>query len=172
MEHFAQHDRARVVLVGCDRPSAGVVQRAWDRDVPCYLFGGAELADGSLLKELKGQGVTLLVLAGFMRLIPSSMVAAYPDRIVNIHPSLLPKFGGKGMFGEHVHAAVIVAGETESGITIHLVNEAYDEGRVLFQARCPVLPTDTVEDLAERIHALEHEHYPNVIGSLIDRTHS
>ena len=167
IEHFAQHAHAQVVLVGCDQPKAGVIQRAWDLGVPCYLFGSAELKNGTLLKELRGQGITLIVLAGFMRLIPAEIIAAYRDRIVNIHPSLLPKFGGKGMYGDRVHAAVIAAGETESGITIHLVNEKYDEGRVLFQAKCAVLSSDTPETLAVRIHALEHEHYPLVVEQLL-----
>ncbi len=167
IEHFAQHLQAQVVLVCCDQPKAGVIQRAWDLGVPCYLFGSAELKNGSLLKELRGQGITLMVLAGFMRLIPTDMIAAYRDRIVNIHPSLLPKFGGKGMYGDHVHAAVIAAGETESGITIHLVNEQYDEGRKLFQAKCEVLPGDTTTSLTERIHRLEHEHYARVVETMI-----
>jgi phosphoribosylglycinamide formyltransferase 1 len=169
IEHFAGSADAHVVLVGCDQPSAGVIARAWDLHVPCYLFNGADLKNGAVLHELQGQHIDLVVLAGFMRLIPTEMVRAFPDRIVNIHPSLLPKYGGKGMFGHHVHAAVIAAGEPESGITIHLVNERYDEGRVLFQAPCPVEASDTLESLAERIHALEHAHYPKVLDQLVAR---
>jgi phosphoribosylglycinamide formyltransferase-1 len=167
IEHFRAHPAAQVVLVGCDQPQAGVLQRAWDLHVPSYLFNGQELRDGTVLRELLGQGIDLVVLAGFMRLIPAEMVRAFPDRIVNIHPALLPKFGGKGMFGHRVHEAVIAAGEQESGITIHLVNERYDEGRILFQAKCPVLPADTPDSLAERIHALEHAHYPRVVEELV-----
>lgn len=167
MEHFAQHTAAQVVLVGCDKPAAGVVQRAWDLGVPCYLFGGAELKNGEVLRELQGQEVSLVVLAGFLRLIPAELIAAFPDRIVNIHPSLLPKYGGKGMYGDRVHAAVIAAGEKESGITIHLVNEQYDEGEVLFQAKCPVEANDTPSSLAARVHELEHEHYPKVVEKLV-----
>lgn len=163
IEHFSAHPAAQVVLVGCDQPQAGVLQRSWDQGVPSYLFSGKELRDGTLLGELQQQRIDLVVLAGFMRLIPAEMVRAFPDRIVNIHPALLPKFGGRGMYGHRVHEAVIAAGEAESGITIHLVNERYDEGRILFQAKCPVLPTDTPESLAERIHALEHAHYPRVV---------
>ncbi|HRD51827.1 MAG TPA: phosphoribosylglycinamide formyltransferase [Flavobacteriales bacterium] len=167
IERFRAHPMAQVVLVGCDQPQAGVLQRAWDLHVPSYLFGGKELRDGHVLRELQQQRIDLIVLAGFMRLIPVEMVNAFPDRIVNIHPALLPKFGGKGMYGHHVHEAVVAAKETESGITIHLVNERYDEGRTLFQAKCPVLADDTPDSLAERIHALEHAHYPQIVEKLI-----
>ena len=163
MEHFHLHRHAEVVLLGCDQPAAGVIQRAWDRNVPCYLFNGIQLKNGTVLRELQGQRVDLLVLAGFMRLIPAEMVRAFPQRIINIHPALLPKFGGKGMYGHHVHEAVIAAKDTESGITIHYVNERYDEGEHLAQFRCPVLPYDTPDSLAERIHGLEHTHYPRVV---------
>ncbi|MBK7944641.1 MAG: phosphoribosylglycinamide formyltransferase [Flavobacteriales bacterium] len=167
IEHFRAHALAQVVLVACDQPQARVLQRAWDLHVPSYLFSGKELRDGTLLGELQQHRIDLIVLAGFMRLIPAELVRAFPDRIVNIHPALLPKFGGKGMYGHHVHEAVVAAKETESGITIHFVNERYDEGRMLFQAKCPVLPDDTPESLAERIHALEHVHYPRVVEKLI-----
>ena len=163
MEHFRGHAAAEVVLVGCDKPQAQVLQRAWDAGVPSYLFNGAQLKDGTVLRELQGQRIDLLVLAGFLRLIPADMVQAFPGRIVNIHPALLPKYGGQGLYGEHVHKAVLAAGEAESGITIHLVNERYDEGRHLFQATCPVLPVDTPATLATRIHALEHAHFPRVV---------
>lgn len=170
MEHFHLHERAEVVLVGCDKPAAGVVQRAWDHNVPCYLFNGAQLKDGTVLRELQGQRIDLIVLAGFMRLIPIEMVRAFRQRIINIHPALLPKFGGKGMYGHHVHEAVIAAQETESGITIHYVNERYDEGEHIAQFRCPVLPDDTPDSLAERIHGLEHAHYPGVVESALRAT--
>lgn len=167
IEHFRAHPTAQVVLVCCDQPQAGVLQRAWDLHVPSCLFSGKELRDGTLLRELQQQRIDLLVLAGFMRLIPPEMVRAFPDRIVNIHPALLPKYGGKGMYGHNVHEAVVAAKESESGITIHLVNERYDEGRILFQAKCPVLADDTPDSLAERIHSLEHAHYPQVLEKLI-----
>jgi phosphoribosylglycinamide formyltransferase-1 len=160
IEHFKAVAAAEVVLVGCDRPRAGAAQIAWDRGVPCYLFNGAQLADGTLLRELNGLHVDMIVLAGFLRLLPLDLVRAYPDRILNIHPSLLPKHGGKGMFGERVHRSVLAAGDTESGITIHLVNERYDEGRILFQARCRVFPDDDDAKLRARVHGLEHAHYP------------
>ena len=168
MEHFHGHPSAEVALVCSDKHRAGVVQRAWDMGVPSYLFNGAELSDGTFLRELDDFRIDLVVLAGFMRLIPTEMVRAFRDRIINIHPALLPKYGGKGMFGEHVHRAVLAAGEKESGITIHLVNERYDEGQVLFQAACPVLPGDDADALAARIHALEHAHYPVVVEGVVN----
>jgi phosphoribosylglycinamide formyltransferase-1 len=167
VEHFHGHAAAEVVLIGCDQPNAGVLQRAWDLGMPSYLFNGAQLKDGTVLHELQGLRVDLIVLAGFLRLIPAAMVQAFPGRIVNIHPALLPKYGGKGMYGQRVHESVIASGERESGITIHLVNEHYDEGEHLFQARCPVLPEDTPETLAQRIHTLEHGHLPRVVEELI-----
>jgi len=167
IEHFRSNAHAEVALVGCDNPKAGVIQRAWDLGVPSYLFNGIQVKDGSVMCELQGARIDLIVLAGFLRLIPSELVRAFPKRIVNIHPALLPKYGGKGMYGDRVHQAVIAAGAKESGITIHYVNEHYDEGEHIAQFRCVVLPDDDAASLAERIHALEHRHYPEVIGTLI-----
>lgn len=167
IEHFRGHSKAEVTLIGCDQPRAGVLQRAWDLGIPSYLFDGTALRNGDVLRELQGQHIGFVVLAGFMRLLPAELVRAYPQRIINIHPALLPKFGGKGMYGHHVHEAVIAAGEKESGITIHYVNERYDEGEHILQVKCPVLPNDTPESLAARIHALEHEHYPRVVEQLL-----
>jgi phosphoribosylglycinamide formyltransferase-1 len=144
-----------------------VIPRAWDLNTPCYLFNGAQLKDGTVLRELQGQRVDLVVLAGFLRLIPVEMVRAFPRRIINIHPALLPKYGGKGMYGHRVHEAVIAAKEKESGITIHYVNERYDEGEHLLQVKCPILPEDDAYSLALRIHELEHEHFPKVLESLV-----
>lgn len=163
MEHFSASALAEIALIGCDKPEAGVVERAWRMGVPTYLFDAAALRQGELQGELERAGIGLVVLAGFLRLIPVAMVQAWRDRIINIHPSLLPRHGGKGMYGHRVHQAVLAAGDQESGITIHLVNERYDEGRTLFQACCPVLPGDTPDTLAQRIHGLEHAHYPAVV---------
>jgi phosphoribosylglycinamide formyltransferase 1 len=123
--------------------------------------------DTTCLDELKLHQVDLLVLAGFLWMIPGYLVRAYPGKIVNIHPALLPKYGGKGMYGANVHQAVLDAGEKESGITIHYVDEHYDNGDIIFQAKCEVLPSDTAGSLAHRIHVLEHEHYPKVIEKLL-----
>jgi phosphoribosylglycinamide formyltransferase-1 len=134
--------------------------------VPVHLFNGTELRDGAVQRELEGQRIDLVVLAGFLRLIPSAMVARWPGGIVNIHPALLPKYGGKGMYGQRVHEAVLAAKEKESGITIHLVNERYDDGEHLLQVKCAVLPGDTAAALAARIHELEHGHYPPAVEQL------
>jgi len=167
VEHFRTHPKACVALLGCDQPKAGVIQRAWDLGVPLYLFNGKQLRSGEVLRELQAQRIDLIVLAGFLRLIPEDLVHAFPERIINIHPSLLPRYGGKGMYGQHVHQAVIAAGERESGITIHVVNERFDEGAHLAQFTCPVLANDTPETLAARIHQLEHAHYPEVVESRV-----
>ena len=163
MQHFQSHDAIRVALVLSNNSDAYVLQRAAKFNVPSVVFNRTALNHGDVLQTLKEHKIDFLVLAGFMWLVPADLVRAYEGRIVNIHPALLPKYGGKGMYGKHVHEAVIAAGETESGITIHLVNDHYDEGAILFQARCPVHPDDTPEQLAERIHQLEHQHYPNII---------
>ncbi len=122
----------------------------------------------ALLATLHTYNVTHVCLAGFMSMVPAEVLAAYPDRIFNVHPALLPKFGGKGMYGMHVHEAVLAAGETESGCTVHLVNEHYDEGRILLQLRCPVLPDDTPETLAARVLALEHQAYIQALRDSLD----
>lgn len=169
IEHFKGHSKAEVAIVGCDQPLAGVIARAWDLGVPLYLFNGAQLRSGEVLRELQGQRIDLVVLAGFLRLIPVDMVKAYPGCIINIHPALLPKHGGKGMYGHHVHEAVISAKEAESGITIHYVNERFDEGEHIAQFKCPVLPSDTPDTLAARIHQLEHAHFPQVVEEILSK---
>ena len=121
------------------------------------------------VNELKQYGISFIVLAGFLWKVPVALIQAYPNRIINIHPALLPKYGGKGMYGMRVHEAVIAAGEKESGITIHYVNERFDEGAPIFQARCTVDPTDTPESLAQKIHALEHAHFPVQVEQLLSK---
>lgn len=166
VEHFKGHASASVVLIGCDQPKAGVIQRAWDLGVPLYLFNGAQLRSGEVLRELQGQRIDLIVLAGFLRLIPVDLVTAYPQRVINIHPALLPKYGGKGMYGHHVHEAVIAAKETESGITIHYVNERFDDGEHIAVFTFQLEPDETVESLAGRIHRLEHAKFPEVVEAV------
>jgi phosphoribosylglycinamide formyltransferase-1 len=121
----------------------------------------------TLIAELKERNIDFIVLAGFLLLVPQKYIDAYPGRIVNIHPALLPKHGGKGMYGSHVHESVVAAGDTESGITIHLIDGNYDKGTTFFQATCPVLPTDTPDDVAQKVHALEYEHFPHVIEEIL-----
>ncbi len=168
VEHFNKTVEKRVVLILTNNPRAFVLERARRLGVPSVVFDRNELRSGRVLQILREHDIDVVVLAGFLWLVPEAIIRAYRGRIVNIHPALLPRYGGKGMYGLHVHRAVIGNGEKESGITIHQVNEEYDKGDILFQARCPVLPGDTPEALQERVHALEYEHYPRVVEELID----
>lgn len=162
--YFKDSDLARVAFIVTDNPQAGVLVRAAMLGVECVVIDREAIRDGAqVLAFLQGNKIDYVVLAGFLRLMPSCVVDAYKGRIVNIHPALLPNYGGKGMYGDNVHKAVVAAGEKESGITIHHVTENYDEGAVIAQVKCPVEPTDDHESLAERIHALEYEHFPKVI---------
>ncbi len=166
--HFAKSELARVVLVVCDKPDAGVLQIAKDAAVPTMLVDRNDLTSGNELVSTLGEHhIDLIALAGFLRLLPPALIEAFPRGIVNIHPSLLPAYGGKGMYGQHVHSAVIAAGEKRSGITIHYVNEHYDEGQVIFQEQCAVLPGDNARTLAARVLQLEHAHYPEQIEQLL-----
>lgn len=165
---FQNSSVAEVRLVLSNRQQAYVLERARQFHIPCsYVPKEAWVEGTSVLAILQEYHIDYIVLAGFLAFVPSVVLQAYPDKIVNIHPSLLPKFGGKGMYGNHVHEAVIRDCETESGITIHYVNEQYDEGKVIAQYRCPVFPDDTPADLTVRVHALEYKYYPLVIESLI-----
>lgn len=167
MEHFANSDVAKVVLVASENTSAYALVRAQNAGIEALAFTMADFRNGNLLEQLLCRKVDFVVLAGFLKLVPQAMVEAFAGRMVNIHPALLPNYGGKGMFGHHVHEAVVANGETQSGITIHYVNGVYDTGDVIFQATCPVLPTDTPDTLAERIHGLEHRYFPQVIEGVI-----
>lgn len=164
---FKGHPELKVSMVVCNKPDAYVATRARNLRIPLTLVSRRSLYDGNSLRYvLQQEGIDFIVLAGFLWLVPADIIAAYPGKIINIHPALLPKYGGKGMYGDKVHAAVLAAGDKESGITIHQVNEQYDEGDVLAQYRCKVYPIDTVESLAQRIHSLEYEHYPAVIEAV------
>ncbi len=154
-------------LIISNKADAYVHERAKKLQIPSFTFSREDfLAGDKIITFLKEHNIEYIVLAGFLLKIPDSLVEAYPNKIINVHPALLPKFGGKGMYGQHVHQAVADAGETESGITIHYVNGNYDEGNVIFQAKCPVLPTDTPDMIAEKVHALEYEHFPRIISEL------
>ncbi len=154
-----------VALVVCNRPDAGVVERARRLDVPVHVMTRAEINDAcTMLGLLDEYSIDVVVLAGFLLMVPTFILDRYKDKVVNIHPSLLPKYGGKGMYGRHVHEAVVAAGETVSGITIHLVSEVCDEGRIVFQASVPVSSADTAADVERKIHALEREHFARVIS--------
>jgi len=157
-----------VSLIVCNKPGAGVLQIAQTKKINTLLIDRERFFYGdAYLDVLHETKIELIVLAGFLWKIPLPIIHAFPKRIINIHPALLPKYGGKGMYGNKVHEAVIEAGEKKSGITIHYVDEHYDEGDIIFQATCDVLPADTPETLAQRIHKLEHKHYPAVIERLI-----
>lgn len=168
MEFFKDSNVAKVVLIVCDKPGAGVINRAKKHNVPVHLISKFDLdSHYELVSVLLGHETDLIVLAGFLKKIPEEVIVKYPNLIVNIHPALLPKYGGKGMYGDRVHEAVIQNKETESGITIHYVNEAYDEGAIIFQAKCFIDPSDTASELAKKIHKLEHENFPKVISEIL-----
>lgn len=162
--YFADSDEVCVKCVLSNRKTAGVHERMAGMGVPSVTFPKEEWNDGrEIVDFLQKEEIDLIVLAGFLCKIESAITSAFSGRILNIHPSLLPKYGGKGMWGHHVHEAVLSAGETQSGITIHEVTDEVDGGKILFQAVCEVRPDDTPDTLASRIHALEHQHYPKII---------
>ncbi|MEZ0542116.1 phosphoribosylglycinamide formyltransferase [Fibrella arboris] len=171
--YFSAQTDVSIVLILTNNPQAGVIDRSrrgfgCGQHVPVVVFDRAAFRDSDrVVHLLTDQHIDLIVLAGFMWLVPTTLVQAFPGRIINIHPALLPKFGGKGMYGHHVHEAVVGAGETESGITIHFVNERYDEGQIIFQAVCPVSPADSPDDVATKVHALEYAHYPRVVSEVL-----
>jgi phosphoribosylglycinamide formyltransferase-1 len=168
IEHFRQSEKATVSLIVCNKPGAGVLQIAAENSIPVLLTEKEKFFRGNAYTdELLERQIDFVVLAGFLWKIPLALIRAYQQKIINIHPALLPKYGGKGMYGMHVHEAVMDNHEKESGITIHFVDELYDHGKIIFQATCPVFENDTAEMLAQRIHILEHEYYPRVIEDLL-----
>lgn len=158
-----------VVALLSNNGEAYALTRAANHNIPTLIFGGRELREtpDRVLTFLENHKVDFIVLAGYMLLVPTSITSRYPNRIVNIHPALLPAYGGKGMYGDNVHRAVIEAAEPKSGITIHYVNEHYDEGNIIFQATVDIEKEDTAQTLAQKIHTLEHRHYPAVIATLL-----
>ncbi len=163
-KYFKHHEVIRVSCLLTNNPKAYAITRAEKHHIPYVVFDRDTFKDPKkMLPILDDQKIDAIVLAGFLWLIPEFLISRYPDRIVNIHPALLPRFGGKGMYGMRVHEAVINTGQAESGITIHLVNQKYDDGKIIFQAKCEVEYGDTPEALADKIHKLEHQHYPKVI---------
>ncbi|WP_339758148.1 phosphoribosylglycinamide formyltransferase [Algoriphagus aquimarinus] len=167
MAHFQNSEIAEIALVASNKAEAFVLERAKKFEVPTFTFSRKEMDAGVLLEKLQEENIDWVILAGFLLKIPVELTRAFPDRMVNIHPALLPKYGGKGMYGSFVHEAVKAAGDTETGITIHLVNENYDEGRIVFQASTPVTSEDTPDSIADKVHALEHKHFPEVIEGLL-----
>lgn len=167
IDYFRGSPLARVALIVCNKADAGVLPIARRENIPSLLLSRAELEHPELPEKLMAYNPGLLVLAGFLLKIPGTLIDAFPNRIINIHPALLPGYGGKGMYGKYVHEAVLAAGDRESGISIHYVNAQYDEGGILLQARCPVQTADTHESLAARIHHLEHFYYPRALEFLL-----
>ena len=166
--YFSKSETVKVAVVLSNNKNVGVHARVNYLGIPSFVFSRDEFVEGTpILAKLAEYQIDLIVLAGFMNKISDALLTAYPGKIINIHPALLPKHGGKGMYGMHVHEAVVAAGEIESGITIHYINEYYDEGDNIFQAKCEVLPADTPEEVATKVHALEYAHYPHVIDDLL-----
>lgn len=170
IEYFKNHESTAVALVVSNNASAGVLQIAERENIPTLLIEKEQFFRGDgYVPFLKSQHINFIVLAGFLWKIPSTILSAYPNSIINIHPALLPKYGGKGMYGSNVHSAVLSAGDKVSGITIHYVDEHYDNGDIIFQDKCDVLPSDTPESLAQKIHELEHQHFPRVIDQVVSQ---
>jgi phosphoribosylglycinamide formyltransferase-1 len=167
MEFFKDSNKAQITLVASNKTEAFVLERAKRFNVATFSFTRKELDEGILLKKMKEENIDWVILAGFLLKIPVELIRAFPDRMINIHPALLPKYGGKGMYGSFVHEAVKAAGDTQTGITIHLVDENYDEGKIIFQAATEVTHDDTPDTIAQKVHALEHRYFPEVIASLI-----
>lgn len=165
---FQENNRAEVVLLGSNKADALVLNKAAALGVQTFVFNKDALTSpGGVLDKLLAKKVDLIVLAGFLLKVPEIIIQAFPSRIINVHPALLPKFGGKGMYGKNVHNAVVKAGEKESGITIHYVNKEYDEGAIIFQAKCVVDENDDVVALAKKIQILEHQYFSKTIDKLI-----
>jgi phosphoribosylglycinamide formyltransferase-1 len=170
IKYFSNRKTAKVVLILSNRREAAVHKRAADNNVKSVFFDRNDFYNsGVVLDMLVSNDIDFIVLAGFLWLIPDNILTRYNGRIINIHPALLPKYGGKGFYGDIVHKAVISNHEKESGITIHHVNKFYDEGDIIFQTKCKVEPSDTPESLAAKIHGLEYEHFPRVIEEMIKK---
>jgi phosphoribosylglycinamide formyltransferase-1 len=166
-KYFATRSIGNVVAIFTNNANAKVIDRAKKLNVPTVIFSKDDLNSGKTLQELNLFQPDLIVLAGFLLKFPENIIEAYPNQIVNIHPALLPKYGGKGMYGMHIHKAVVENNEEETGITIHYVNENYDEGNIIFQQRVALLETDTPDDVAAKIHTLEQKYFPEEIEKLL-----
>jgi phosphoribosylglycinamide formyltransferase-1 len=168
INYFENKASIRVDLLLTNNPQAGVIERGRKLGIPVIIFDKKSFSKTDKIVDiLKRQQIDWVILAGFLWLIPANLIKAYPNKIINIHPALLPKYGGKGMWGHFVHEAVHASKDTESGITIHFVNENYDEGEVIFQAKCDIEDGDTPADIAAKVQVLEHRHFPEVIEKLI-----
>jgi phosphoribosylglycinamide formyltransferase-1 len=168
MRYFGHHADIRVAAILSNKPDAGVHLRAKHLGIPSLTFTNTAFREAFLiLQKLSEYHIDFIVLAGFLLKISVDIIQAYPGKIINIHPALLPRFGGKGMYGDYVHQAVVAAKEIQTGITVHYVNEQYDEGAIIFQKTCPIFPSDTANDVAAKVHELEYKYYPGVIEKLL-----
>ena len=167
IKYFSESEEARVGAVFCNNPKAGVIDKAHKLGVRCIVFDPHQLADGYVLAKLKDCRADLIVLAGFLKKIPTEILDEYEDRVINIHPSLLPDYGGEGMYGMHIHRAIVENEEEETGITIHYVSDDYDEGEIIFQEAIEVDFEDSPEDVQYKVQQMEHKHYPEVIEYLL-----
>lgn len=168
--HFKNKSQGNVIAVLTNNPHAKVLERAENQNVPTVIFNKTELCDGTILQKIKELQPDLIVLAGFLLMFPAAIIAQYPDKIINVHPALLPKYGGKGMYGMNVHKAVLENKDKETGISIHFVNEHYDEGAIIFQATVNIEDCTTPEAIANKVHELEHQHFPEVIEKLLTQS--
>jgi formyltetrahydrofolate-dependent phosphoribosylglycinamide formyltransferase len=169
IEHFKNSTLAKIDLIVCNKPGAGVLKIAANENIPVLMIEKKSFNDSGYLEELKSHHIDIIILAGFLWKLPPGLINAYQQKIINIHPALLPAYGGKGMYGNAVHAAVLNAKEKQSGITIHYVDDKYDHGEIIFQKACPVNENETVESLAQKVHELEHNYYPKQIEKLLDK---
>lgn len=165
--HFKNSEKARVALIASNRKGAYVLERAQQHNILNFHFSKSDLEEGRLKEQLEKEKIDLVVLAGFLLKIPAHLIDSFPDRIINIHPALLPKYGGKGMYGDFVHQAVKDNKELRTGITIHYANHHYDEGKVVFQKSVNISPDDSLEEIATKVHVLEYKYFPKVIESLL-----
>ncbi|HEX8562292.1 MAG TPA: phosphoribosylglycinamide formyltransferase [Flavobacterium sp.] len=165
--YFMDSTEIKVAAVFTNNPKAGVIEKAQKHSVPVFIFDKEELLDGSVNAKLCAFEPALIVLAGFLLMLPLNIIKSFPNKIINIHPALLPKYGGKGMYGLNVHRAVLEKKEQETGISIHYVDEHYDNGDLIFQSRVPISECRSAEEIAAKVHELEHRHYPEVIENLL-----
>jgi len=166
--YFSEKNNVEIALIHTNNKDAYVIERAKNHHIPCLVFSSKELKETDIvLDKLCEYHIDFIVLAGFLLMIPKKIIDRYPGKIINIHPALLPKYGGKGMYGDIVHKAVRESGDTETGISIHFVNEKYDEGAIIFQVKCPVNPEDTPVTIAQKVHQLEYRYFPEIIEKVV-----
>ena len=168
IKYFLNHPNIIISLIASNNKSAKVLARAKKYNIPILIFNNKELGTNHVLKELKLKEINFIVLAGFLLKIPTIIINKFMNKIINIHPSLLPRYGGKGMYGLHVHKKVFESKDKETGITIHFVNEKYDDGKIIFQAKCPITPKMTIKAIAKKVQALEIKFFPRIIESVLN----